>query len=227
MAEDTKVDVDKLKSEKPSEDSSEKDLEKKKKINIKIILANQNLPLYVLGITSSVVTFLFFYFSNNFFKIEKKVEKEIDIYKVAKEEAIKLGRIEPDEDDKKPIEVGPDGKVIIPSLYYADIGGMGPNSNKSFVSNIKGSNDYLSMEISFSSYKGEKLSNYLKDFDPQFRNIIMKEIDKRNTSDFMGSKNRKRFLEDIKNKMNEFLLKKEEDPIIFSANLKTFVINQD
>ena len=137
-----------------------------------------------------------------------------------------MGRIELDESEKKPIEVGPDGKVIIPSLVYHDIGGMGPNSNKSFVSNLKGANDYLSMEINFSSYKGEKLGDYLKEYDPDFRNIIMKEIDKRKTSDFMGSKNRKLFLEDIKNKMNQYLLDKDEDPIVFSANFKTFVINQ-
>ena len=37
------------------------------------------------------------------------------------------------------------------------------------------------MEIAFSSYEGEKLGNVLKDFDPQFRNIIMDEIDKRKT----------------------------------------------
>ena len=103
---------------------------------------------------------------------------------------------------------------------------MGPNSNKSFVSNIKGSKDYLSMEIAFSSYKGEKLGDVLKDFDSQFRNIIMDEIDKRKTSDFMGSDHRKRFLQDVRDRMNEFLIKKEEDPVIFSAILKTFVINQ-
>ena len=54
----------------------------------------------------------------------------------------------------------------------------------------------------------------------------MKEIDKRKTADFMGSDNRKLFLEDIKNKMNQYLADKDEDPIIFSANFKTFVINQ-
>ena len=34
--------------------------------------------------------------------------------------------MEPDE--KKTPKIGPDGKVIIPSLTYHDIGGMGPNS---------------------------------------------------------------------------------------------------
>ena len=82
------------------------------------------------------------------------------------------------------------------------------------------------MEIAFSSYKGEKLGDVLKDFDAQFRNIIMNEIDKRKTADFMGSDQRKKFLEDIRDGMNEFLIKKDEDPVIFSAILKTFVINQ-
>ncbi len=47
--------------------------------------------------------------------MKKWQKRKIDIYKVAKEEAIKLGRLEPDE---KPIvqEIGPDGKVIIPTL---------------------------------------------------------------------------------------------------------------
>ena len=54
----------------------------------------------------------------------------------------------------------------------------------------------------------------------------MNEIDKRKTSDFIGSKQRQKFLEDIRDKMNELLINKEEDPVIFSAILKTFVINQ-
>ncbi len=226
MAEEIKTKNNSAEDKKLNEVKSD-ETQEKKKINIKLIFQNKNLPLYLLGVSSSIITFLFFYFSNSLFKIEKKIDRDIDIYKIARDEAIKLGRIELDESEKKPIEVGPDGKVIIPSLSYADIGGMGPNSNKSFVSNIKDSNDYLSMEISFASYKGEKLSNYLKDFDPDFRNIIMREIDKRKTADFMGSKNREKFLEDVKNKMNDFLLKKEEDPIIYSAHMKTFVINQD
>ena len=51
---------------------------------------------------------------------------------------------------------------------YYDIGGMGPNSNKSFVSNISGSNNYLSMEIAFSSYEGEKLGDFLKNMIQTF-----------------------------------------------------------
>ena len=215
---------------KNNSDEKKENKEEQPKVKIsfsfKKIVKNKNVPLYLLGFGSSLITFLFFYFSNSIIAPEKIIEKKIDIYKIAKEEAVKLGRIELDDSEKKPIEVGPDGKVIIPSLVYHDIGGMGPNSNKSFVSNLQGSNDYLSMEINFSSYKGEKLGNYLKEYDPDFRNIIMDEIDKRKTPDFMGSKNRKLFLENIKNKMNQYLADKDEDPIIFSANFKTFVINQ-
>ena len=176
-----------------------------------------------LGLISSTVTFLFFFFSNSFFfKIETKKEK-IDIYDVAKEEAIKLGRIESDKD--VPI-VDADGKVIVPTLTYYDIGGMGPNSNKSFISNITGSDNFLSMEIAFSSYEGEKLGDFLKEYDPNFRNIIMKEITKRKTNDFLGNDNRNKFLNDVRDSMNEFLISKEEDPIIFNAVFKTFVIKQ-
>ena len=170
---------------------------------ISLITQRKYLILFGLGLTSSIFTFLFFYFSNSlFFENDPKKEK-VDIYEVAKEEAIKLGRIE---NDKEVPKIGPDGKVIVPSLTYYDIGGMGPNSNKSFVSNISGSNNYLSMEIAFSSYEGEKLGDFLKEYDPDFRNIIMKEIEKRKT--------------------NEFLISKEEDPIIFNAVFKTFVIKQ-
>ena len=172
---------------------------------------------------SSMLTFLFFFFSNSlFFKIEPKKEK-IDIYELAKEEAINLGRIE---SDKEVPKIGPDGKVIAPSLTYYDIGGMGPNSNKSFVSNITGSNNYLSMEIAFSSYEGEKLGDFLKEYDPDFRNIIMKEIEKRRTDEFLGYDNRNNFLNAVRDSMNEFLISKKEDPIIFNAVFKTFVIKQ-
>ena len=192
----------------------------------KIILLIKNkkyLFLLGLGLISSTITFLFFFFSNSlFFKIEPKKEK-IDIYEVAKEEAIKLGRIE---SDKEVPKVDADGKVIVPSLTYYDIGGMGPNSNKSFVSNITGSENFLSMEIAFSSYEGEKLGDFLKEYDPNFRNIIMKEIAKRKTNDFLGNDNRNKFLNDIRDSMNEFLISKEEDPIIFNAVFKTFVIKQ-
>ena len=190
---------------------------------ISLITQKKYLFIFGLGLISSSLTFLFFFFSNSlFFKIEPKKEK-IDIYEVAKEEAIKLGRIE---NDKEVPKIGPDGKVIVPSLTYYDIGGMGPNSNKSFVSNITGSDNYLSMEIAFSSYEGEKLGDFLKEYDPDFRNIIMKEIEKRKTSDFLGYDNRNKFLNAVRDSMNEFLINKEEDPIIFNAVFKTFVIKE-
>ena len=190
---------------------------------ILFITQKKILLLFGLGLISSMLTLSFFFFSNSlFFKIEPKKEK-IDVYKVAKDEAIKLGRIE---NDKEVPKIGPDGKVIVPSLTYYDIGGMGPNSNKSFVSNISDSNNYLSMEIAFSSYEGEKLGDFLKEYDPDFRNIIMKHIAKRKTNDFLGNDNRNKFLNDIRDSMNEFLISKEEEPIIFNAVFKTFVIKQ-
>ena len=190
---------------------------------ILLITEKKYLVLVGLGLISSTLTFLFFFYSNSlFFKFEPKKEK-VDIYEVAKEEAIKLGRME---SDKEVPKVDADGKVIIPSLTYYDIGGMGPNSNKSFVSNISGSNNYLSMEIAFSSYEGEKLGDFLKEYDPDFRNIIMKEIEKRKTNEFLGNENRNKFLNAIRDSMNEFLISKEEDPIIFNAVFKTFVIKQ-
>ena len=63
-------------------------------------------------------------------------------------------------------------------------------------------------------------------YDPDFRNIIMKEIEKRKTNDFLGNYNRNKFLNAIRDSMNEFLISKEEDPIIFNAVFKTFVIKQ-
>ena len=165
---------------------------------ISLITQKKYLLLFGLGLISSTLTFLFFFFSNSLlFKFEPKKEK-IDIYEVAKEEAIKLGRIE---SDKEVPKVDAEGNVIIPSLTYYDIGGMGPNSNKSFVSNISGSNNY-------------------------FRNIIMKEIEKRKTNDFLGNDTRNQFLNAIRDSMNEFLISKEEDPIIFNAVFKTFVIKK-
>ena len=99
------------------------------KISLKRKIASiKHLQAYLIAFFSSVVTFVFFYFSNEIIKEDKIVEEEINIYEVAKEEAIKMGRMEPDE---KPIvqEIGPDGKVIVPSLSYWDIGGMGDNAN--------------------------------------------------------------------------------------------------
>ncbi|MBL6850764.1 MAG: flagellar basal body-associated FliL family protein [Alphaproteobacteria bacterium] len=190
---------------------------KSKVMNIK------NLYLYIIGFVSSLLTLLFFYFSNQIIKEEKKVEEKVDIYKVAKEEAIKLGRMEPDE---KPIvqEIGPDGKVIIPSLSYVDIGGMGENANKSFWTNIPNSNSFISFDLVLSSYQGEKLTNYLTDYDVDFRKIVYEEINKKELKQFDGSQGKKQLLEDIKNEFNAYLANKELDPIIFGAYFKVFAI---
>ena len=190
---------------------------KSKVMNIK------NLYLYIIGFVSSLLTLLFFYFSNQIIKEEKKVEEKDDIYKLAKEEAIKLGRMEPDE---KPIvqEIGPDGKVIIPSLSYVDIGGMGENANKSFWTNIPNSNSFISFDLVLSSYQGEKLTNYLTDYDVDFRKIVYEEINKKELKQFDGSQGKKQLLEDIKNEFNAYLANKELDPIIFGAYFKVFAI---
>ena len=127
------------------ETNKEENIKPKKRLNLKVFLTNKNFFLIFLAIISSVSTLLFFYLSSTLFYVEKKDKQKGNIYEIAKNEAIKLGRMEPDEKEKTP-KIGPDGKVIIPSLTYHDIGGMGPNSNKSFVSNIKGSKNYLSME---------------------------------------------------------------------------------
>jgi len=192
--------------------------------NFKNIIMNiKNFYVYLIAFFSSVLTFVFFYFSSEVIKEEKIVKEEIDIYEVAKEEAIKLGRLEPDE---KPIvqEIGPDGKVIIPSLTYVDIGGMGDNSNKSFWTNVPGSNSYISFDLAFSSYQGEMLTNYLTDYDADFRNIVFQEVNKQTVSKLEGSKGKKRLLEDIKNEFNAYLDEKELDPIIFGVHFKVFAI---
>ena len=192
--------------------------------NLKNIIVNiKNFYVYLIAFFSSVLTFVFFYFSSEVIKEEKIVKEEVDIYEVAKEEAIKLGRLEPDE---KPIvqEIGPDGKVIIPSLTYVDIGGMGDNSNKSFWTNVPGSNSYISFDLAFSSYQGEMLTNYLTDYDADFRNIVFQEVNKQTVSKLEGSKGKKRLLEDIKNEFNAYLAEKELDPIIFGVHFKVFAI---
>ncbi len=192
--------------------------------NLKNIIKNiKNFYVYLIALFSSVLTFVFFYFSSAVIKEEKIVKKEIDIYEVAKEEAIKLGRLEPDE---KPIvqEIGPDGKVIIPSLTYVDIGGMGENSNKSFWTNVPGSNSFVSFDLAFSSYQGEMLTNYLTDYDADFRNIVFQEVNKQTVSKLEGSKGKKKLLEDIKNEFNAYLAEKELDPIIFGVHFKVFAI---
>ena len=188
-----------------------------KKIDIK------KLYIYIVALISSIITFIFFYISNEIIKEEKIVKPKEDIYEIAKKEAIKLGRLEPDEKEIVK-EIGPDGKVIIPSLSYVDIGGMGDNANKSVWTNIPNSKSFISFDIVFSSYKGEKLTDYLTDYDVDIRNIIYDEISKKKLADFEGSKGKKQLLEDIKNEMNAYLVEKELDPVVFGAHYKVFAI---
>ena len=182
-----------------------------------------HLYIYLLAIISSLITFLFFYFAKEIFKDKKIVKENTDIYEVAKKEAIKLGRMEPDE--KEIVQaIGADGKVIIPSLTYVDIGGMGENSNKSFWTNIPNSKSVVSFDLSISSYEGEKLTNYLTDYDVDLRKIVYEEINKKSVDDYNGSQGKKKFLEDLKNEFNAFLDKKELDPIVFGIYYKVFAI---
>ena len=102
---------------------------------------------------------------------------------------------------------------------------MGPNSNKSFVTNISNSNSFVSFDLAFSSYEGEDLTTYLTDYDADFRKIIHDQIAKREVAEFEGSKGRKSLLEDIKNEFNAYLDKKELDPVVFGAHFKVFSIN--
>ena len=192
--------------------------------NLKNKIMNiKNLYVYLIAFFSSIFTFIFFYFSSEVIREEKIVEEKIDIYEVAKEEAIKLGRLEPDE---KPIvqEIGADGKVIIPSLTYVDIGGLGENSNKSFWTNIPGSNSFISFDLAFSSYQGEMLTDYLTDYDADFRKIVFQEVNKQTVLQLEGSKGKKKLLEDIKNEFNAYLAEKELDPIIFGVHFKVLAI---
>jgi hypothetical protein len=192
--------------------------------NLKNKIMNiKNLYVYLIAFFSSIFTFIFFYFSSEVIREEKIVEEKIDIYEVAKEEAIKLGRLEPDE---KPIvqEIGADGKVIIPSLTYVDIGGLGENSNKSFWTNLPGSNSFISFDLAFSSYQGEKLTDYLTDYDADFRKIVFQEVNKQTLPQLEGSKGKKKLLEDIKNEFNAYLAEKELDPIIFGVHFKVLAI---
>lgn len=185
---------------------------------------NNKKLLILVAIASSIITFIFFIVSKSMIVEEKLVLEEINIYEIAKEEAIKLGRLEPDE--KEIIQnIGTDGKVIVPSLSYADIGGMGPNSNKSFSTNISNSKSFVSFDLAFSSYEGEDLTTYLTDYDADFRKVVYDQIAKREVAEFEGSKGRKSLLEDIKNEFNAYLDKKELDPVVFGAHFKVFSIN--
>ncbi|MDC0456952.1 flagellar basal body-associated FliL family protein [Alphaproteobacteria bacterium] len=190
---------------------------KNKIINIK------HFYIYLFAFISSLLTFLFFYYAKAIFKDEKIIKENIDIYELAKKEAIKLGRIEPDEKEIVQV-IGADGKVIKPSLTYVDIGGLGENSNKSFWTNIQNSRSYVSFDISISSYEGEKLTNYLTDYDVDLRKIVYEEINKKSVEDFEGSQGKKKFLEDLKNEFNAFLDKNDLDPIVFGIYFKVFAI---
>ena len=188
-------------------------------------LKNRRLLIYLIAIISSVFTFIFFIIAQDFIVEEKLVLGERNIYEIAKQEAIKLGRLETDQ--KKIIqEIGADGKVIIPSLTYVDIGGMGPNSNKSFSTNISNSKSFISFDLVFSSYEGEDLTDHLTDYDADIRKIVYDQIAKRIVANFEGSKGRKLLLKDIKNEINSYLIKKELDPIIFGVHYKVFAITK-
>ena len=186
---------------------------------------NKKLIIYLIAAFTSILTFIFFIIVNEVMEEKKEVKTEKNIYEIAKEEAIKIGRLEPKIKEKIQ-EIGPDGKLIIPSITYSDIGGMGDNSNRSFWTNISNSNSFISFDLAFSSYKGEQLTDYLTDFDSDFRNIVYSEIAKRKPSDFNGSKGRKSLLDDIKEQFNSYLLKKDLDPIIFGVHYKVFAIKE-
>jgi flagellar basal body-associated protein FliL len=186
---------------------------------------NKKLIIYLIAAFTSILTFVFFIIVNEVMEEKKEVKTEKNIYEIAKEEAIKIGRLEPKIKEKIQ-EIGPDGKLIIPSITYSDIGGMGDNSNRSFWTNISNSNSFISFDLAFSSYKGEQLTDYLTDFDSDFRNIVYSEIAKRKPSDFNGSKGKKSLLDDIKEQFNSYLLKKDLDPIIFGVHYKVFAITE-
>lgn len=181
--------------------------------------------IYIIAFVSSILTFLFFIFAKGLFTDDKTIVEEIDIYKVAKEEAIKLGRLEPDE-KKKIQEIGSDGKIIKPSLSYVDIGGMGNNSNKSFWTNISDTKFFISFDLSFASYEGEDLTDYLTDYDADFRNIVYEEINKISVKDLQVSKGKKLLLNNIKNEFNKYLVAKELEPVVYAALFKVVVINK-
>ena len=179
--------------------------------------------VYLFAIISSLLTFLFFYVTNNILTEDKIVKENIDIYDVAKKEAVKLGRIEPDEKEIVKV-IGADGKVIVPTLTYVDIGGMGENSNKSFWTNINKSKSFISFDLSISSYEGEKLTDYITDYDVDLRKIVYELISQKTLENFDGSQGKKKFLEDLKNEFNAYLDKKELDPIVFGIYFKVFAI---
>ena len=70
------------------------------------------------------------------------------------------------------------------------------------------------------------MTDYLTDYDSDFRNIVYSEIAKRKPSDFNGSKGKKSLLDDIKEQFNSYLLKKDLDQIIFGVHYKVFAITE-
>ena len=157
---------------------------------------------------------------------DKKIVKvDRDIYEIAKNEAISLGRMKSDKKDEIK-EIGPDGQILVPEVKYVDIGGLGSNSNKSFWTNIPNSKSFISFDLAVSSYKGETLTNHLTEFDPDFRNIVYNLISKKSLADFDGSKGKKLLLKDIKNEFNSYLIKKDLDPIVYAVHYKVFAIVQ-
>lgn len=59
-------------------------------------LKKKNLIIYVVAALTSVLTFVFFIIGNEVIEEVKEVKKEKNIYEIAKEEAIKIGRLEPE-----------------------------------------------------------------------------------------------------------------------------------
>ena len=186
------------------------------------IMGINNIYLYLLGLYHLSQHYYFFTLVIWLLKM-KKSRRESWYLQSCQRRSNKLGRLEPDE---KPIvqEIGADGKVIIPTLSYVDIGGMGDNANKSFWTNIPNSNSFISFDLVLSSYKGEKLTDYLTDYDVDLRKIVYDEISKNNFSDFDGSKGKKKLLENIKNEFNSYFDSKKLDPVVFGAYFKAFAI---
>ena len=78
--------------------------------------------------------------------------------------------------------------------------------------------------IWFCLHKGEKLTDYLTDYDVDLRNIVYNQIGKKSLSDFDGSDGKNKLLENIKNEFNSYFDSKELDPVVFGAYFKAFAI---
>ena len=86
------------------------------------------------------------------------------------------------------------------------------------------SKSFISFDLSISSYEGEKLTDYLTDYDVDLRKIVYELISQKTLENFDGSQGKKKFLEDLKNQFNAYLDKKELDPIVFGIYFKVFAI---